>query len=61
MLEKILREKALRAMIVVSLILCLPGFLLADSPSPSGGNPTIEAKTLGLRHMPGFLPRLVRT
>jgi Met-zincin/Domain of unknown function (DUF5117) len=56
MLEKILREKALRAMIVVSLILCSPGFLLADSPAPSGGNPTIEAKTLGLRHMPGFLP-----
>jgi hypothetical protein len=56
MLEKILRAAGLRAMIVVPLILCSSGFLLADSPSLSGGNPTIEAKTLGLRHMPGFLP-----
>jgi hypothetical protein len=60
MLEKVLRAATLRAMIVVSLILCWPGFLLADSPSSSGANsgsnPAIEAKTLGLRHMPGFLP-----
>ncbi len=56
MLEKILRAAALRAMIVVSLILCSPGFLSADSLSSSGGNPTIEAKTSGMRHMPGFLP-----
>jgi hypothetical protein len=56
MLEKIPRAAALRAMIVVSLILCSPASLFADSPSSSGGNPTIEAKTLGLRHMPGFLP-----
>jgi hypothetical protein len=57
MLEKILREIALRAMIVVSLILCSPDLLLAaDSPSSNGGNPTIEAKTSGMRHMPGFLP-----
>ena len=60
MLEKILRAAALRAMIVVPLILCSPGFLLAASPSISGGNgggnPTIEAKTSSMRHMPGFLP-----
>jgi len=56
MLEKILRAAALHAMIVVSLILCSPGLLLADSLSSSGGNPTIEAKTSGMRHMPGFLP-----
>src|SRR6202521_4112535 len=57
MLEKILREIALRAMIVVSLILCSPDFSrAADSPSSSGAIPTIEAKTAGMRHMPGFLP-----
>jgi hypothetical protein len=56
MLEKILLEKVLRAMIVVSLILCSPGLLFADSPSSSGGNPTIEAKTSSMRHMLGFLP-----
>src|ERR1700722_13265226 len=57
MLEKILREIALRAMIVVSLILCWPEFLpAADTPSSSGAIPTIEAKTSGMRHLPGFLP-----
>jgi hypothetical protein len=61
MLEKILRAASLRAMIVVSLILCSPGFLLADSRPISssgigGGIPTIEAKTSSMRHMPGFLP-----
>jgi hypothetical protein len=56
MLEKILRAARLRAIIVVPLILCSPGFLLADSLSSSGGNPTIEAKTSSMRHMPGFLP-----
>jgi hypothetical protein len=55
--EKILREIALRAIIVVSLILCSPDLLLAaESLSSSGGIPTIEAKTSGMRHMPGFLP-----
>jgi len=43
-------------MIVVSLILCSPGMLFADSPSSGGANPTIDAKTSGMRHMPGFLP-----
>jgi len=56
MLEKILRAVTLRAMIVVSLILCSPGMLFADSPSSGGANPTIDAKTSGMRHMPGFLP-----
>src|ERR1700732_3928867 len=57
MLEKILREIALRAMIVVSLTLCSPDFSrAADSLSSSGGIPTIEARTSGMRHMPGFLP-----
>ena len=57
MLEKILREIALSAMIVVSLILCSPDWLrAAESPSSSGGIPSIEAKTSGMRHMPGFLP-----
>jgi hypothetical protein len=35
MLEKIPRAARLRAMIVVSLIPCSPGFLSADSPSMS--------------------------
>jgi hypothetical protein len=57
MLEKILRETTLRAMIVVSLILCSPDFLIAaDSSSSDSGVPTIEAKTSGMRHMFGFLP-----
>jgi hypothetical protein len=56
MLEKIPPNEVLRAMIVVSLILCSPAALFADSPSSSGGIPTIEAKTLNMRHMPGFLP-----
>jgi Met-zincin/Domain of unknown function (DUF5117) len=56
MLEKVLRAARLRTMIVVSLILCSPASLFADSPSSSGGNGTIEAKTSSMRHMPGFLP-----
>src|ERR1700722_15735329 len=57
MLEKILREIALPAMIVVSVFLCSPDFSrAADSPSSSDAIPTIEAKTSGMRHMPDFLP-----
>jgi Met-zincin/Domain of unknown function (DUF5117) len=57
MLQKIPRAMALRAMIVASLVLCWPEFLpAADSLSSSSGIPTIEAKTSGMRHMPGFLP-----
>ncbi|HEY6621442.1 MAG TPA: zinc-dependent metalloprotease [Steroidobacteraceae bacterium] len=57
MLEKIPRAIALRAMIVVSLFVCSPAFLAAaDSASASGGMPSIEVKTSGMRHMPGFLP-----
>jgi hypothetical protein len=56
MLEKIPREMALRAMIVVSLILCSPVSLMADSLSSGSGVATIEAKTSGMRHMAGFLP-----
>jgi len=57
MLEKIPLETTLRAMIVVSLILCSPDFLIAaDSSSSGGAVPTIEAKTSGMRHMSGFLP-----
>jgi hypothetical protein len=57
MLQKIPRAMTLRAMIVASLVLCWPEFLpAADSPSSSSGIPSIEAKTSGMRHMPGFLP-----
>jgi hypothetical protein len=57
MLEKIPRAVALRAMIVVSLIVCSPAFLAAaESSSAGGGMPTIEAKTAAMRHMQGFLP-----
>jgi Met-zincin/Domain of unknown function (DUF5117) len=57
MLQKIPRAMVLRAMIVASLVLCWPEFLLAaDSLSSSSAIPTIEAKTSGMRHMPGFLP-----
>src|ERR1700733_3032839 len=56
MLEKIPRNNILRAMIVVSLILCSPAALFADSSSSSGAIPTIEARTSSMRHMPGFLP-----
>ena len=56
MLEKIPRAMALRAMIVVSLIVCSPPFLAAAQSSSVGGVPTIEAKTSGMSHLPGFLP-----
>ena len=57
MFQKIPRAMVLRAMIVASLVLCWPEFLpAADTPSSSGAIPTIEAKTSGMRHMPGFLP-----
>jgi Met-zincin/Domain of unknown function (DUF5117) len=54
--EKIPREMVLRVIIVVSLILCSPASISADSPSSGGGVPSIEAKTTSMRHMPGFLP-----
>ncbi|MEO7208353.1 MAG: zinc-dependent metalloprotease [Steroidobacteraceae bacterium] len=56
MIEKIPRALALRAMIVVSLIVCSPAFLAAAESSSAGGVPSIEARTAGMRHMPGFLP-----
>ena len=56
MLEKIPRALALRAMIVVSLILCSPAYPAAADSSSERGMPSIDAKTSGMRHMPGFLP-----
>ncbi|HTB87428.1 MAG TPA: zinc-dependent metalloprotease [Steroidobacteraceae bacterium] len=56
MLEKILRAMALRAMIVVSLIVCSPALLAAAESTSASGMPSIEVKTSGMRHMPGFLP-----
>ncbi len=63
MLEKIPRAMALLAMIVVSSTLCSPPLLLAAESASAGGVtastggvPSIEAKTSGMRHMPGFLP-----
>ncbi|HEY2462486.1 MAG TPA: zinc-dependent metalloprotease [Steroidobacteraceae bacterium] len=56
MLEKIPRAMALRAMIVVSLIVCSPAFPGAAQSTSAGGVPPIEVKTSGMRHMPGFLP-----
>ena len=56
MLEKILRAMALFAMIVVPSMVCSPPFLLAAESTSAGGVPSIEAKTSGMRHMPGFLP-----
>jgi len=56
MLEKVLREMALRAMIVVSVTVCSPPFLAAAESSAASGVPSIETKTSGMRHMPGFLP-----
>src|ERR1700733_7757428 len=56
MLEKIPRALAVRAMIVVSSLVCSPSFLAAAESTSASGVPTIEAKTSGMRHMPGFLP-----
>jgi hypothetical protein len=56
MLEKIPRAIAFRAMIVVSMIVCSPPLLVAAQSTAASGVPTIEVKTSGMRHMPGFLP-----
>jgi hypothetical protein len=56
MLEKIPRAPALRTMIVVSLIVCSPALFGAAESTSAGGVPSIDAKTSGMRHMPGFLP-----
>ncbi len=56
MLEKIPRAMALRTMIVVSMLVCSPRLLVAAQPTAASGVPTIEVKTTGMRHMPGFLP-----
>jgi hypothetical protein len=56
MLEKIPRAMALRAMIVVSLIVCSPPLLVAAESTAASGVLSIEAKTSGMSHMPGFLP-----
>jgi hypothetical protein len=56
MLEKIPRAMALRAMIVVSLIVCSPPLLVAAESTAASGVPSIAAKTSGMSHMPGFLP-----
>jgi Met-zincin/Domain of unknown function (DUF5117) len=57
MLERIPRALALRAaMIVVWLLVCSPALLAAAQSTSAGGPPSIEAKTSGMRHLPGFLP-----
>jgi hypothetical protein len=56
MLEKIPRALALRTMIVVSLIVCSSALLRAAESTSTGGVPSIDAKTSGMRHLPGFLP-----
>jgi hypothetical protein len=44
-------------MIVASLILCWPASGIAADPAyPSAGTPSIEEKTLKMRHLAGFLP-----
>ena len=56
MLEKIPRAMALGAMIVVSWLVCSPPLLAAPESASASGVPSIETKTAGMRHMPGFLP-----
>ena len=57
MLEPILRRTFMANMIVVSTLLCSPALpAVAQSASPSGTMPSIDARTAGMRHMPGFLP-----
>ena len=56
MLEKIPRAMALGAMIVVSSLVCSPPLLAAPESTSASGVPSIEMKTAGMRHMPGFLP-----
>jgi hypothetical protein len=56
MLEKVPCAMALRAMIVVSLIVCSSPLLAAAQASLASGVPSVEMKTSGMRHMPGFLP-----
>jgi hypothetical protein len=56
MLERIPRAMALRAIIVVSLIVCSSAFAAAAESSSASAMPSIAAKTSAMRHMPGFLP-----
>ena len=56
MLEKIPRAMALGAMIVVSSTVCSSPLLAAAASTSESGVPSIERKTAGMRHMPGFLP-----
>ena len=56
MFEKVPRVLALRAMIVASMIVCSPPLIVAAESTPANGVPSIEVKTSGMRHMPGFLP-----
>src|SRR6204780_285886 len=56
MLEKIPRAVGLGAMIVVSSTVCSPPLLAAPESTSASGVPSIEMKTAGMRHMPGFLP-----
>src|SRR3984885_4046375 len=56
MLEKIPRAMALGAMIVVSSTVCSSPLLAAAASTSESGVPSIETKTAGMRHMPGFLP-----
>src|SRR5579872_1350533 len=56
MLKKIPRVTALPAMIVAWLLACSPACFAAADSASSSGIPGIEAKTSGLRHLPGFLP-----
>src|ERR1700689_5319189 len=56
MLEKIPRAVGLGAMIVVSSTVCSLPLLAAPESTSASGVPSIEMKTAGMRHMPGFLP-----
>jgi hypothetical protein len=51
------RKKSLSAIIMIPLILCWTASRApAQSSSPQRGLPSIESKTAGMRHLPGFLP-----
>jgi hypothetical protein len=62
MLSQTMRARLPRPMIVVLLAVCWPASLLAAPPAkgaaqaPQSAAVTVEAKTAGLQHMPGFLP-----
>jgi hypothetical protein len=59
MLKLIPRRRIVWDMIMASMLLCSsasPAAAQSASASSSGGTPSIEAKTSGMRHMPGFLP-----